>query len=289
MSSRSLAAARARRAGENAPPISGNRPVTSIGSYAQQQMPPPSANVRVSRGQAPPQQQQQQQQQQNPNGLPFNKLSISDAIGLITLRLGRVEQWIIETEHENSENESSGTDVSSSSRIIDSTLLTNFINRLDTIEKRENSNGSGSGVDAEVVTKLTDDVSKLNEHLAKIVDESSKHSLLTAKHNEQLFRFERELVETKDILKTFMLKYDQFTSEITEKLGDFEYAITELEKNIPLADQTSVTKGDEETQNNDGNANANATDNDNDIDETDESATLDLKSMIRQELASESI
>ena len=34
MSSRSLAAARARRAGENAPPVSGNRPGTSIGSSA---------------------------------------------------------------------------------------------------------------------------------------------------------------------------------------------------------------------------------------------------------------
>ena len=34
MSSRSLAAARARRAGENAPPVSGNRPGTSIGSHA---------------------------------------------------------------------------------------------------------------------------------------------------------------------------------------------------------------------------------------------------------------
>ena len=49
-------------------------------------------------------QQVQQSQQQVQGGLPFSKLSISDAIGLITLRLGRVEQWVIETEHEN-ENE----------------------------------------------------------------------------------------------------------------------------------------------------------------------------------------
>ena len=88
-----------------------------------------------------------------------------------------------------------------------------------------------------------------------------------------------------------MLKYDLFTSEITDKLGDFEYAITELEKNIPLADQTSVTKGDEDAQKNDDdnvNATDNANENDND-NEIDESVTLDLKSMIRQELASESI
>ena len=47
-----------------------------------QQMPPP---------------QMLQAQQSNP-ALPFSKLSISDAIGLVTLRLGRVEQFIIDLE-----------------------------------------------------------------------------------------------------------------------------------------------------------------------------------------------
>jgi hypothetical protein len=71
MSSRSLAAARSRRAGENAPPVSGNRPITSIGSqaaFAQQMppnmgynMPPPPNNVRTNR--AP----------QQPNGKANNK------------------------------------------------------------------------------------------------------------------------------------------------------------------------------------------------------------------------
>ena len=85
MSSRSLAAARARRAGENAPPVSGNRPITSIGSQAsfvqpgyQTNMPQPPPNVRVSRGgqQNNAYKQVQQSQQQSKNGLPFSKLSI---------------------------------------------------------------------------------------------------------------------------------------------------------------------------------------------------------------------
>ena len=251
MSSRSLAAARARRAGENAPPISGNRPVTSIGSYAAFSQPTPQQNVRLSRGQQQQSQTPQYQQSQTPqyqqsqtpqyqqspaqNNLPFNKLSISDAIGLITLRLGRVEQWIIETDHENNENELSNN-LPDNSRIVDNSLLTNFINRLDTIEKRE-SNGT---IDNDAITKLTEDVNKMNEHLNKIVEEASKHSLITSKHTEQLFRFERELVETKDILKTFMLKYDIFTNEINEKLGDYEYAISELEKNIPVSQDPNV-------------------------------------------------
>jgi hypothetical protein len=44
MSSKSLAAARARRAGESAPPVSGNRPITSIGSNAGQQITTGSEN-----------------------------------------------------------------------------------------------------------------------------------------------------------------------------------------------------------------------------------------------------
>ena len=105
MSSRSLAAARSRRAGENAPPVSGNRPITSTGSAAAfSNMNQPSNNVRVSRQQQPSQQQFQQQQpqqfqqqqpprqqstsfqqvkqsqQQAQSSQPFSKLSISDAV-----------------------------------------------------------------------------------------------------------------------------------------------------------------------------------------------------------------
>ena len=275
MSSRSLAAARSRRAGENAPPVSGNRPVTSIGSYAAfgQQSPNPPQNVRVARGQQPPQQNSYQQQppqqnsyQQPPltqppsnqNGLPFTKLSISDAIGLITIRLGRVEQWIIETDHENEQNDHS-SNLPDNSRVVDNSILTNFASRLDSLEKKENVPANTS----EEITKLVEDVGKMNQHLTKIVEESSKHSLTTAKHTEQLFRFERELVETKDILKTFMLKYDQFTSETTDKFGDFEYVISELEKNVQPNEEVNNTI--DIYNNNDNNSN----DNDNNYDDND--------------------
>lgn len=306
MSSRSLAAARARRAGENIPPVSGNRPVTSIGSYAAfgQQPPNPPQNARVTRGpqnpppvyQQPPQQQPPQQQQpvQNPNGLPFTKLSISDAIGLITIRLGRVEQWIIETDHENEMNEHQNN--SNYSNNADSSILTNFASRLDSLEKREPVSTSGS----EEVTKLVEDVGKMNAHLEKIVEESSKHSLLTSKHTEQLFRFERELIETKDILKTFMLKYDQFANETNDKFGDFEFAISELEKNAELVLNDNIideTNNNDETNNDDinnddinnddtNNIDSNNIDSNNDSELQKPSVMgVDLKNLIKKELS----
>jgi hypothetical protein len=225
MSSRSLAAARARRAGENAPPVSGNRPGTSIGSgaaFANQNYQQPS-NIRTSRPGSGQQHQQQFQQQQDPqqqpqNKLGFNKLSISDAIGLITLRLGRVEQYIIETEHEKDIN--GDNHVNSGSGSIDSTIFNNIVSRLDTLEKKEGT---------------PQDVIKLVEQITRIGDETSKHTLAISKHSEQLFRFERELTETKDILKTFMLKYDNFTKDSNDRFADFEYALSEVEKNLPVS------------------------------------------------------
>jgi len=296
MSSRSLAAARSRRAGENAPPISGSRPGTSIGSQAAFQQPPSQPNVRVARGQQPPsyQQQQQQQQQQypqqqfqqptfqqpittppqNPNGLPFTKLSISDAIGLITIRLGRVEQWIIETDHENDENGQNN-----SNGMIDNSVLTTFVNRLDSLEKKE------SNSNLEVVTKLSEDFTKMNENLSRIIDEASKHSILTAKHTEQLFRFEREFVETKDILKTFMLKYDQFANEINDKFADYEYAISELEKNVPVQQENQEGKQDEEKQDETANDGSNDYESNSDVSiDKNGIMSVDLKNLIKNEL-----
>ena len=198
-SSRSIAAARSRRAGESQPPVSGGRPVTSIASHSafvQQQMPPPpSNNVRVAK--APMQQQQQQQQMPQQGASPFTKLSISDAIGLVTLRLGRVEQFIIDFENGEIEghhpNSGGGSSIPENSKIVDNSVLTTIVNRLDALEKKE---GSGN------------------------VNASSIASL------------EKEMKEAKDLLSHLLFKYELFTKETNEKFGDFEGAISEIEKNM---------------------------------------------------------
>jgi len=302
MSSRSLAAARARRAGENAPPVSGNRPGTSIGSHAafapQQQMPQgynhnaQPNNVRAGRPgqqqQMPPQKQQsasyqqvQNSQQQEKKALPFTKLSISDAIGLITLRLGRVEQWVIDTEIENEENggNTSSLNLPENSKIIDSSVLTNIINRLDSIEKREPGTSN-----PEEISNLTESVTKLTEQIGKIVEEGNKQSLAIAKHTEQLFKFDRDLVETKDLLKTFMIKYDMFANDTNNKFADYEFALSELEKNFQSVEETHVESSTVDEV--DGSQGTSI----NDIDTTDASNTImsvDLKNIIKQELALE--
>jgi hypothetical protein len=298
MSSRSLAAARSRRAGENAPPVSGNRPITSTGSAAAfSNMNQPSNNVRVSRQQQPPQQQFQQppqqfQQQQPPrqqstsfqqvkqsqqqaqSSQPFSKLSISDAVGLITLRLGRIEQWVIESEHNDepsNNSNSNSTNLPDNSKIVDNSVFLSIIDRLDTIEKDKTTATPGT---SESVAKLTEEFTKISEQLNKVCDESNKQIMSISKHTEQLFRFERELVETKDILKTFMLKYDSFVAESNERFSDYEVAMTELEKSIQIESAPlAVVEG--------------TTINDIDVTET-YNVGDDLKNMVEQELSSSS-
>lgn len=316
MSSRSLAAARARRSGESAPPVSGNRPVTSIGSVAQQHIAHPYNNVRTAKSMQPPpngrmQQQhphhmkqpmnqydnsyhpqsQSQSQTHTSNGLPFSKLSISDAIGLITLRLGRVEQWVIDNEHEQSEKSQSQNQstIPDNHKLIDSSVLTTMINRLDNLEKNAAAkNVSGS---SEEIAQLKEEVVKLTAQLNRMGEDVTKHTIEMNKNNEQIFRFNRELVETKDILKSFMMKYDMFTQEVTQTLSDYEVALGDIEKRIPNGlenvDGDNVNAdnvdGDNENVVNENVVNENAV-NENAVNENVVNVE-DLKSLVKQELA----
>lgn len=134
------------------------------------------------------------------NGFPFSKLSISDAIGLITLRLGRVEQFVIDYATNDESSPSRGSGIPENSKIVDNSVLTTIINRLDSLEKRE-----GSGVNASSVASL-----------------------------EQVSKLEKDLKETRELLSHLIFKLELFSKETNDKFGDFEGAISEIEKNIEV-------------------------------------------------------
>jgi len=248
--SRSIAAARSRRAGETTNIVSGGRPITSIASQSafvpqQNYQQPNRGGVGVGgRGQQQQyQQQQQQQQQQQPpsNGLPFTKLSISDAIGLITLRLGRVEQFIIDTEAEDSSHSNSQMSLPENSKIIDSSLLTTIINRLDSLEKKEQLSVS----------------------------------------SERLTQVHAELTSTKELLLNLTSKFETFVKDTSNKFADFELGITEIEKVIYVDDNVFKSNNELETdESNNELANAGTL---NDANEN-TIVSVDLKTNIKEEL-----
>jgi hypothetical protein len=123
-SSRSIAAARNRRAGDSGlqTKMPSKQPVTSINS---QRAFLQNADNNVANTPSAPK-----------NGMPFSKLTVSDAVGLITLRLGKVEQYLIDLQ--NSDNNVGSNNNSNTG--IDNSVLTTIINRLDALEKKEINN-----------------------------------------------------------------------------------------------------------------------------------------------------
>ena len=218
-SSRSIAAARNKRAGE---PVQQqqqyNRPGTSI-----------SAQPAFS---------QQQQQQPKKMAPPQNaKLTISDAIGLITLRLGRVEQIIQDDGlHNNTSN------IPDNTQIVDKSVINSIINRLDSLEKKEKE----------------------------------------STNNTQVTKLEKELRDIKDALMLQMVKYEKFNVETDKRFSDVDAAFVELEKGIQIDTSINVTDikiEEESTLVTDIVVNQNP----------DTILSSDLKHMINQELAAESV
>lgn len=208
-SSRSIAAARNRRAGEQQPVQTRSGPGTSIASQAAfvQQMQQGQGRGQMPQGRQMSQGQQMQQMQQNQqpqvsslaNGVPSNvKLSISDAIGLITLRLGKVEQFIIELENQILPSLRGNSGSSGNTQPIDISVINSVVNRLDSLEKMQRElQSSGS--------------SNLNKDK---VDTS---------------KFEKEIRDIKDALMLQMVKYDKFSELTDKKINDIHQRLTDID------------------------------------------------------------
>lgn len=203
-SSRSVAAARARRAGDQSQMNQNSRPVTSINSQAAfAQQPPQGRNVRITPGQYSQQPQIPQNIQQNIQQSSSNtqavtsKLSISDAIGLITLRLGRVEQFLMT-------QDISTTNSSDNVPSFDKSIISNIMLRLDTVEKKDNS----STISSDIVMRLDKELKEVKELLNRLLTNFDLH----------------------------MVNYNNFMKETNDKFADYELAIADLEKNIYTED-----------------------------------------------------
>jgi vacuolar-type H+-ATPase subunit I/STV1 len=167
-SSRSIAAARNRRAGEQAPT---SRPGTSISAqpaFSQQQQQQNKRSVTA--------------QNSTPN-VPVSannaKLTISDAIGLITLRLGRVEQIIMEAEHNG--GFSSGSGIPDNAHLVDKSVINSIVNRLDSLEKKEKESSNN-----QQTNKLEAELRDIKDLLMSQMVKYEKFTLETNKRFEEV-------------------------------------------------------------------------------------------------------
>ena len=148
------------------------------------QPPPPQQNSR------PPQQQQQQQQQPQPQPQQNNKhkISISDAIGLTTIRLSKVEQFISKFQENND----------------------GFESNQGLYQFNDNSNNN------------TDVFEIINTRLNNIEQVINNNKI-----QERLLKCENDLADTKDLLIKLVLKHEKLSTDITTRLNAHDAYILE--------------------------------------------------------------
>jgi hypothetical protein len=233
-SSRSIAAARQKRAGEQAPMINNSRPVTSISSqsafaqqqqyqqqYQQQQMnqniPVSGKNVRAGisgRGSSQAQQLQQSQQDQS------TKISVSNAIGLITLRLGRLENIVNDAiedggfdnnndddDDTNNGNTNDNHSIPSNMKLVSDEVFENIVNRLNLLE-------------------------------SKVINFTNQNEV-----------FVKELSNVQSSIVNLSSTLNFFINETNEKFIDYENALAEMEQNFEVDPNVNYEENGEENEN----------------------------------------
>ena len=212
-SSRSVAAARQRRAGDSAPqlqppargpqPSIGSRQVfaqqppqqpqqqqrTSYAQYQQGQQGPPQQQVRAGQPQQRVSfaQQQEQEQQQQPTG--SSPVTLPQMVTLLTLRLASLERGIMRSQRAGLQVSGGNIEGDETLRLIDESVLISIADRLQNLEGSvfaEDSNNIDVSVNDAIVTALNDKVVALQNELMDAKASISKLQLFTMETNQKL-------------------------------------------------------------------------------------------------------
>ena len=210
-SNRANASARQRRAGE---PVGLQQQ-----QQQQQQRMQPGRGMGGRPGMSEPQQQQQQQQQ-----VPMNpKLSVSDAIALITLRLGRVETIVSNLPNEpRGDGEGGGQMMyDENMRMVDQNVFNSIVSRIDTLEKNQKLLiEKQKAVPVVQTATATAPIKQMVQET--IIKDVSDEKIEPMRETIQVLK--DEVSELKDLL----IKLQSFTMETNKKLTDIVF-----DDNIP--------------------------------------------------------
>ena len=218
---RSVQAAQRRRAGPtNAEPgIPGRSPQPSINSS------------KLFAG-------QQQQPQTSSKQDNLSKITIAQAITLITLRLGSVETKLMHLQENSSLTNSLQLDGQSDMALVDKSVIESITNRLDSLEKRT-SNNSSNGTEVNLLKQQFDTIKQA-------VIKSNTVTSTLAKENKdlklQIDYFKQELNETKDLLNALQ----NITMENNNKFLGLQDDNDDLEEN-EIMDGSEIVETDLKT------------------------------------------
>lgn len=173
------------------------------------------------------------QQPQEPPQPPMNpKLSISDAIALITLRLGRVEN-IVSNYDPNAASSGGNIQLNydENMRMVDEQVFNSIVSRLDALEKGRNVGGPAVG-NPQVEQRL----SVLEKNQKMLIEKQQQAPAVTTTpvettivsdvSEEKLKPMEESIQYVKSelsSLKDLLLKLQSFTMETNQKLADIVF------------------------------------------------------------------
>ena len=188
-SARSNAAARQRRAGE--PPTNNqvrqgpNQSIASASAFQQSSF---NRNTGVN------------SQDKSLKIAPKNKISVSDAIGLLSLRLGKLEMQFAEQDETIS-----SSNLPDNTIVVDNSVLNNIVSRIDSIEKKDSNM---------LITKLTNEFRDIKDML-----------LL------QNIKFEKYIVVNDKRLEEIENKFIEFENVSNQKIKSCEIVSNKLNDN----------------------------------------------------------
>jgi hypothetical protein len=143
------------------------------------------------------------------------KISISNAVGLITLRLGRLESIINDSiengvfNNDNGDHSHNNTDTTPHNmKLVSDEVFENIVNRINLLESK--------------VIQFTN-------------------------QNEKLDKLENEMKNMQGSVDTLNTLLYSFINDTNEKFADYENALTEIEKNFEVDTELNMTLTKEET------------------------------------------
>jgi hypothetical protein len=141
---------------------------------------------------------------------------VNHAIGLITIRLSKLEQLLEESAAASTSRAGAGVGAEEEEQIqLLKTTIQGLENRLKALELVPPPD-----VNTDVVPRIEAIEARTKTWETHLGAQSAN----LGKHSIDVLKLTRDLTETKDLLKTFMMKYDYFTNDIHTRVAEIEQA-----------------------------------------------------------------
>jgi hypothetical protein len=224
---RSVQAAQRRRTAPSDPqPPGRSNPQPSINSaqlFASQSRGPNIPPGRLAGQQATMQQQQALQQQQQASISNISKMTLAQAITLITLRLGAVESKLLNLDP-NGIMSSEGQE---NMVMVDNDFIISITSRLDDLEKNPSTFNSNSSTPSADLVLLKQQIDLIKQTINQTINQTKiSHTSLSKENKElksQIDNLKKELESTKEVL----VLLQSITMENSQKL--MNYSLEEMQ------------------------------------------------------------